>query len=88
MDISFRQAPAHLALQEAQYTPDFLQRKAFAPQFRNHCNLHNFFGEINPLVPFMARGNHLALIPPLQLAETYLGDLRHIGACERPLVAR
>ena len=70
------QALAHFALQEAQHAADFLQRKSLAAQFRDHRDLDHLGREVHAAVPLMPRGNHFALIPPLQLPQTDVGHLR------------
>src|SRR5437660_1118441 len=73
-------ATSHFALQEAEHTPDLLKRKSFASQFGDDCNLDYFFREINTLVAFVPGGNHLAFVPPLQLAQAHLCDAGDIRA--------
>jgi hypothetical protein len=63
----FAQALSHLALQEPEYAPDFLERESLPPKFRNHSDFDYFLGRIYALVAFVARGDHFPLIPPLEL---------------------
>ena len=74
-----RQPLAHFALEEPQDAPDFLERKAFAPQFGDDSNFDYFLGLIDALVTFVAGGDHLAFVPPLQLPQTDLGDARNVA---------
>ena len=73
-----RETLRHLTLQKAQHAPDLLERKSFLPQFGYDADLHNLFERIQPAVPLVARGYHLLLIPPLQLAETDVRKTAHI----------
>src|SRR3954469_20978562 len=82
---NIRELPAHLTLQKAQHTPNLLQGKAFAPEFRNNRNLDYFFRQINTFVALMARRNYLAFVPPLKLTQADLSDLRNISAVVCPM---
>src|SRR5450631_4309476 len=75
------QTPAHFVPQKAEDRADLLQRDAFAPQFRNHGNLKGFVQPVTAPIAFVPRTDHLALVPPLQLAESELrepGDVRRV----------
>ena len=64
-----REPLAHLALQESQHAANLLERKTLAPQLGDYGNLDDLFGLVEPLVTFMPRGNHFALVPPLELPQ-------------------
>jgi hypothetical protein len=54
-------------LQKPENTANLLKRETLASQFRDKRNFQDFLGQINPFVPFVARGNDFALVPPLEL---------------------
>ena len=64
------------APEQPQDSPDFLQGQSFAPQFRRGKNLQNLPRRVKPAVILFSRRDELALIPPLELAES---DARHLG---------
>src|SRR5580704_15570462 len=70
---------AHFALQEPQDAPDLLKRKSLTAQFGDNRNFDYFGGLVDALVPLMPGGYHLALVPPLQLTQTDLGDARNVA---------
>src|ERR1035441_7548711 len=79
------QTPTHFVPQKVEDRADLSQREALAPQFRNHGNLQGFFQAVTAPIAFVPRTDHLALVPPLQLAES---DLREPGDVRRVIGSR
>src|ERR1017187_1169862 len=75
----FAQALAHVFLQEAEDTADFLKRKPLAAEFGYDGNLHHFFGHVDALVPVLARRDDVAFVPPLQLTQGDAANPRDVG---------
>src|SRR5690348_3916732 len=66
-------------VQLAQDFADLLQRESFSPQSGDCENFQDLLRGVNASVIVLARGNQLALIPPLELPQTdacQAGDIR------------
>ena len=74
------QAAIHVLLQKAQHAPQLLEREALAAQFRNDGHLQNFRWRVHAPVSLMTGRDHVLLIPPLQLSQGHLGNLRNFAA--------
>ena len=51
----------------------------FAAQFGDNGDFDHLSREVHAAMPFMPRRDHLTLIPPLKLAQTYLGNLGNLA---------
>jgi hypothetical protein len=79
------EAPLRLLVEKPKHTADFLQRETLPAQFCDNCNLNYFLRQIDPLVRGMTGGYYLSLVPPLELAQTYLRDSGYFTTRERSL---
>src|ERR1019366_6747117 len=75
----FAEALAHILLQEAEDAADFLKRKPLAAEFGDDGYLHHFFRHVDALVTVLARGDDVAFVPPLQLAQGDAANPRDVG---------
>src|SRR5258708_18828512 len=82
---NFRQPLADFAIKKAHDLADSLEREAFAAQLADHRDFREMGHRIKPTVPFPARLDDSALVPPLELAARDCGQSNYLLRCKAVL---